>query len=67
MSVVKWHPVGEMLGRATSFQRSFGNGSSRGRGNVAAPTLSLDVYETEAELVLTASLPGARSNTKAVC
>lgn len=60
MSVVKWHPVGEMLELGNLLQRSFeGNGSSRGRGNVAAPTLSLDVYETEAELVLTASLPGA--------
>jgi HSP20 family protein len=58
MSVVKWHPVGEMLELGNLLQRSFeGNGFPRGRG--AGPQLALDVYETEAELVLTASLPGA--------
>lgn len=61
MSVVKWHPVGEMLELGNLLQRSFeGNGFPRARGGHAnSVNLALDVYETEAELVLTASLPGA--------
>jgi HSP20 family protein len=60
MSVVKWHPVSEMMELGNLLQRSFeGNGyPPRGKGALAL-ALALDVYETESELVLTASLPGA--------
>lgn len=57
MSVVKWHPVSEMLELGNLLQRGFdGNGYPRTNPRL---NLSLDVYETEGELVLTASLPGA--------
>ena len=61
MSVVKWHPVNEMMELGNLLQRSFENekngfGFHRGK---AGPSLSLDVFETEGELVLTAALPGA--------
>jgi HSP20 family protein len=57
MSVVKWHPVNEMLELGNLLQRGFdSNGVGRPQNRLS---LSLDVYETEGELVLTASLPGA--------
>ena len=57
MSVVKWHPVSEMLELGNLLQRSFdGNGYPRPKTGL---NLSLDVYESETELVLTAALPGA--------
>lgn len=57
MSVVKWHPMNEMLELGHLLQRNFEqNGYPRGKSGL---NLSLDVYETEGELVLTASLPGA--------
>lgn len=57
MSLVKWHPVGEMLELGNLLQRSFdGNGFPRAKTGL---NLSLDIYETETELVVTASLPGA--------
>ena len=60
MSVVKWHPVSEMLELGNLLQRSFENGQNGyGRPRAGTPQLALDVYETETELVLTASLPGA--------
>ncbi len=57
MSLVKWHPVNDMLEFGNLLQRSFeGNGYPRSRAGL---NLTLDVYETEQELVVTASLPGA--------
>ncbi len=57
MSLVKWHPVNDMLELGNLLQKSFdGNGFPRARGGLH---LSLNVYETEQELVVTASLPGA--------
>lgn len=57
MSLVKWHPVNDMLELGNLLQKSFdGNGFPRPRGGLH---LSLNVYETEQELVVTASLPGA--------
>lgn len=58
MSVVKWHPMNEMLELGNLLQRSFDNGHSGARARTGL-SLSLDVYETENELVLTAALPGA--------
>ncbi len=58
MSVVKWHPVSEMMELGNLLQRSFDGNGFPPRGKNALP-LALDVYETESELVLTASLPGA--------
>lgn len=59
MSVVKWHPMSEMMELGNLLQRSFENGHSVTRPRTGALSLALDVYETEGELVLTASLPGA--------
>jgi HSP20 family protein len=57
MSVVKWHPVSEMMELGNLLNRSFdGNGLAKPQTRLH---LALDVYETEGELVLTASLPGA--------
>ena len=59
MSVVKWHPVNEMLELGQLLQRSFENSQNGYPRGKAGLSLSLDVYETEGELILTASLPGA--------
>ena len=57
MSLVKWHPVNDMFELGSLVQRSFeGQGFPRARAGL---NLSLDVYETEQELVVIASLPGA--------
>jgi HSP20 family protein len=57
MSVVKWHPVSEMLELSNLLQRGFENGPNGGR--TQRPQLALDIYETESEIVVSASLPGA--------
>lgn len=57
MSQGKWHPVNNMLELGNLLQKSFDvNGYPRPRSGLH---LSLNVYETEQELVVTASLPGA--------
>lgn len=58
MTLVKWHPVKDMVGLGNLLQRSFDEHShpSARKGL----QLALDIYETEEELVLTASLPGAQ-------
>lgn len=57
MSQGTWHPVNNMLELGNLLQKSFDvNGFPRPRGGLH---LSLNVYETEQELVVTASLPGA--------
>lgn len=57
MSLVKWHPVNDMLELGDLLQRTFDTKSyPRTRSGL---DLALDVYETEQELVISAALPGA--------
>lgn len=58
MNLVRWQPVNEMMELGNLLNKSFQrNGYPPA---TKAPHLALDIYETEENLVLRATLPGAK-------
>lgn len=58
MNLIRWQPVDEMMGLTDLLTRTFRQNSFP--GETSTPKLSLDIYETEEELVVRATLPGAK-------
>lgn len=63
MSLIRWQPLNEMMEINNLLNNSFRRAGTPRR---TGPQLALDIYETEHELVLTASLPGARKEDLSV-
>lgn len=57
MNLVRWQPVNEMMELGNILNRAFERNGFPPTGRT--PQLALDIYETEENLVLRATLPGA--------
>jgi HSP20 family protein len=64
MSVVRWEPFSDLMSLREAMDRLFAESVVRPGSRVLAPfgaaDLALDMYETDNDLVITASLPGVK-------